>query len=97
MDKRITAYDSTGTRKFQTLVTTSVAGTSTAITANKILLIGSLQAHFVQFGANPVATASTASFVLPANTTMMFNFTSGQKVGVVSHTGTAYLTIVDMD
>jgi hypothetical protein len=97
MDKRITAYDSTGTSKFQTLVTTAAASTSTAITANRILLIGSLQAQFIRFGANPVASISTASFVLPANTTMMFNFTSGEKISAVSHTGTAYLTIVDMD
>jgi hypothetical protein len=97
MDKRITAYDITGTKKFQTLVTTAVASTSTAITANRILLVSSLQAHYIQFGANPVATASTASFVIPANTTMMFNFKSGEKVSAVSHTGTAYLTIVDMD
>ena len=96
MDKRITAYDSTGTRKFQTLLTTTV-NTSTAITSNRILIIGSLQANFIQFGANPVASVSTASFVLPANTTMMFNFVSGEKVSAVSHTGTAYVTIVDMD
>ena len=96
MDKRITAYDSTGTRKFQTLLTTTV-NTSTAITSNRILIIGSLQANFIQFGANPVASVSTASFVLPANTTMMFNFVSGEKVSAVSHTGAAYITIVDMD
>jgi hypothetical protein len=96
MDKRITAYDTSGTRKFQTLVTTAV-NTSTAITANKILIIGSLNANFIQFGANPVASVSTASFVLPANTTMMFNFVSGEKVSAVSHTGSAYITIVDMD
>jgi hypothetical protein len=96
MDKRITAYDTSGTRKFQTLVTTAV-NTSTAITANRILIIGSLQANFIQFGANPVASVSTASFVLPANTTMMFNFVSGEKVSAVSHTGSAYVTIVDMD
>jgi len=97
MDKRITAYDTNGTAKFTTLVTTAAVSTSSAITANRILLIGSLQAQFIQFGVNPVATASTASFVLPANTTMMFNFTSGEKISAVSHTGTAYLTIVDMD
>ena len=96
MDKRITAYDSTGTRKFQTLLTTTV-NTSTAITSNRILIIGSLQANFIQFGANPVASVSTASFVLPANTTMMFNFVSGEKVSAVSHAGAAYITIVDMD
>lgn len=96
MDKRITAYDSTGTRKFQTLLTTTV-NTSTAITSNRILIIGSLQPNFIQFGANPVASVSTASFVLPANTTMMFNFVSGEKVSAVSHTGSAYITIVDMD
>ena len=96
MDKRITAYDTSGTRKFQTLVTTTV-NTSTAITSNRILIIGSLQANFIQFGANPVASVSTASFVLPANTTMMFNFVSGEKVSAVSHTGSAYITIVDMD
>jgi hypothetical protein len=28
---------------------------------------------------------------------MMFNFTSGEKVSAISHTGTAYITIVDMD
>ena len=96
MDKRITAYDSTGTRKFQTLLTTTV-NTSTAITSNRILIIGSLQANFIQFGANPTASISTSSFILPANTTMMFNFVSGEKVSAVSHTGTAYVTIVDMD
>ena len=96
MDKRITAYDSTGTRKFQTLLTTTV-NTSTAITSNRILIIGSLQANFIQFGANPTASISTSSFILPANTTMMFNFTSGEKVSAISHTGTAYITIVDMD
>ena len=97
MDKRITAYDTAGAAKFQTLVTTAAVSTSSAITASKILLIGSLQANFIQFGSNPTASLSTSSFVLPANTTMMFNFTSGQKISAVSHTGTAYLTIVDMD
>lgn len=96
MDKRITAYDTSGTRKFQTLLTTTV-NTSTAITSNRILIIGSLQANFIQFGANPTASISTSSFILPANTTMMFNFVSGEKVSAVSHTGTAYVTIVDMD
>jgi hypothetical protein len=28
---------------------------------------------------------------------MMFNFVSGEKVSAVSHTGAAYITIVDMD
>jgi hypothetical protein len=96
MDKRITAYEDDGTtKKFQTLVTTSPGAVSTAITANKILITSGLQANFIEFGSAP--TATTSSFVLPANTSMQFNFVSGQKVSALSHTGIAYVTIVDMD
>jgi hypothetical protein len=92
MDKVITAYDA-NVASFQTLVTTS-ANTSTVINGIRILITAGAQAQFVEFGDDP--TATTASFIIPANQALQFNFVSGQKVSALSHTGTGYVTIVNM-
>ena len=96
MDKRIRAYEDDGTtKKFQTLTTTTPGAVSTAITASRIMITSGVQANFIEFGDDP--TATTSSFVIPAGASLQFNFVSGQKVSALSHTGSAHVTIVDMD
>ena len=92
MDKVIPAY-ANGTPSFQTLIT-STANTSTAINASRILITAGAYAQFVEFGTAP--TATTASFCIPANNTLQFNFVSGQKVSALGHQAGGYVTIVNM-
>jgi hypothetical protein len=49
----------------------------------------------VQFGTAPGVTTSNG-FVIPSNTSMIFNFKSGNKVAVVS-TAASQMSILDLD
>jgi hypothetical protein len=93
MDKKIALYRD-GVATFQTLSTTTASSQSTAIAADRIMIVTSAP-HFIEFGTNP--TATTSSFVLPADTPLQFHFVRGEKVAARSHSGTGHLTIVDLD
>lgn len=89
-------YNSTGTVKFQTLLTGAASVTSGAIDARRITISSNSVAHFVAFGTSTV-TASTSSFVVPANSTLDFNFVSGQYVAAIAASGSGYISILDSD
>lgn len=55
---------------------------SGAITAAVVRLVSSTDCH-VKFGANPTAAADGASMFLPANSPEYFQFSSGNKIGVI--------------
>ena len=79
---------------FQTVSVSGTSAQSTAITARRIVITTNTIAVFVKFGTNP--TATTADFLIPANTTMYFNFKTGDKVAVISSTTTS-ISILDQD
>ena len=80
--------------KFQTISTSNTSVQSTAITARRILITTGSQTTFVEFGANP--TASVTDFVIPADSQMIFNFKSGNKVAVFT-SSQSYTSILDLD
>jgi hypothetical protein len=99
MDKKISLYvvnvnGATSTAKYQTIATTTTSAQSTAVSSSRIIIVGSA-AHFIAFGTDPIAT--TSSFVLPADTPMQFNFVSGDKIAARTHSGSGYISIVDLD
>lgn len=82
------------TAKFQTISTNGSSVASNAITARRILITTGTQATYVAFGTAP--TASVSTFVVPANSQMIFNFKSGNKVAVYTVTQ-SYTSILDLD
>lgn len=80
--------------KFQTISTNNTSVQSTTITARRILITTGTQPSFIEFGANP--TASAVDFLVPANSQMTFNFKSGNKVAVFT-TSQSYTSILDLD
>ena len=91
----ITTGTTTGTNKYQTVaLTANTVSTSTAVTARRILITTGASTTFVVFGANPVA--STTGFQIPANSEMIFNFRSGDKVSAISASSGA-ISILDLD
>lgn len=82
------------TANFQTIAVSGTSAQSTAITARRILITTNTLAVFVKFGSNP--TATTSDFLVPANTTMYFNFKTGDKVAVISSAATS-ISILDQD
>lgn len=95
MSRYITFYTSTGTSKFTTLAT-NVASVSTATLGRRLTLLTGNQTHFVAFGTSTV-TASTSSAVIPANSIIDLNITTGTHIAVLSPGGASYITIVDAD
>jgi hypothetical protein len=86
MSRYHTLYASnSATPKFTTLQT-GAASVNTAITARRI----------TAFGTGTVA-ATTASCVVPANSMMDFNVTTGTHVAFISPTGLGYVTLIDAD
>lgn len=81
--------------KFQTLATSSTSTLSSAITGRRIAITTGNLAHSVQFGASPAVTTANG-FVIPANTVMIFNFKSGNKVAAAA-IGASQMSIVDLD
>jgi hypothetical protein len=99
MDKRITLYTSTGTARYQNVVFSSVAATtSTAIYSSRVLItVAGASAGmitYLAFGTNP--TASTSGFAFPSNIPLEFNFNSGDKVSVLASAGTGVISIVPL-
>jgi hypothetical protein len=95
MSQYYTPYDlADDSVRFQTISTNNSSTQSTTITARRILITTGTQATYVEFGANP--TASVADFVVPANSQMIFNFKSGNKVAVFT-TSQSYTSILDLD
>lgn len=95
MSRYHTLYTSTGTAKFQTLATNAVS-TATQLAARRITLFTGATPQFVAFGTSTVA-ATTSSAVVPANSAIDYNFSTGQYVAVLSSTGTSFVTILDSD
>ena len=94
MDKKLALYDIDGNAKFQTIATSSSSVQSSAIDADKIMIIACEESHFVAFGSNP--TATTSSFIIPQDTPLQFNFKKGDKVAARSHNGNGHITILKM-
>ena len=96
MDKRITLYANTSSRWQNVVVGSAAATTSTAINASQILInVGgpsSTAFVYLAFGTNP--TASTSGFVVPSNSSMLFNFEPGDKVSVLGSAGSGVISIV---
>ena len=76
-------------------LTGSTVSTSTAITARRILITNGAAPTFVAFGPAPVVSA-TSGFQLPANSAMIFNFESGNKVAAISGSNNL-ISILDLD
>lgn len=94
MSRYHTLYNA-GAAKFTTLPTGAVS-TSTAITGRRITVLTNGTSHFMAFGTSAVA-ATTSSCVIPANTTLDFNFTTGTHVAFLAASGSAYVTVIDAD
>ena len=95
MSQYFTPYSlSDDSAKYQTISTNNTSVQSTAITARRIMITTGVQATYVDFGANP--TASVAKYVIPANSQMIFNFKTGNKVAVFTATQ-SYTSILDLD
>lgn len=95
MSRYLTPYTNTGTAKFTTLVTGG-ASASAAVTARRITVLVGATPHFMAFGTSTVA-ATTSSLVLPANSYLDFNVTTGTHVAVLCSSGASTVTILDAD
>lgn len=84
----------TDTGQFQTISTSNASVASNAIVARRIMITTGAATTFIAFGSAP--TASVSSFVVPANSSMIFNFKSGNKVAVFTSTQ-SYTSILDLD
>lgn len=86
----------TNVSKCQTIgLTANTMATSQAFTARRILITNGASVAFVAFGPNPSVAINTG-FQLPANSAIMFNFKTGDKVAVIAGAGSA-VSIVDLD
>lgn len=91
----IQTIEGTDTVKFQTLATSSTVSVSNAFTSRRILITTGNLAHYVQFGTAPGVTTANG-FIVPANTTMIFNFKSGNKVAAAAVAASS-MSILDLD
>jgi hypothetical protein len=91
----IQTIDGADTIKFQTIATSSTASVSSAFASRRILITTGNVAHSVQFGSAPGVTTANG-FVIPANTSMIFNFKSGNKVAVAA-IAASQCSILDLD
>ena len=82
------------TAKYQTISTNGSSVASSAISARRIMITTGTQATYVDFGSTP--TAAVTTYVVPANSQMIFNFKSGNKVAVYTATQ-SYTSILDLD
>lgn len=95
MSQYLTPFSiSDNSANFQTIAVSGTSAQSAAITARRIVITTNTLAVFVKFGTNP--TATTSDYLVPANTTMYFNFKTGDKVAVIS-SGNTSISIVDQD
>jgi hypothetical protein len=84
----------TDTAKYQTISTNNASVASTAIESRRILITTGTATTFINFGSTP--TAAVTNYVVPANSQMIFNFKSGNKVAVFTATQ-SYTSILDLD
>lgn len=91
---RIDEASGTDSAKFQTISTSNASVASNAIVARRIMITTGGATTFISFGTAP--TASVSSYVVPANSSMIFNFKSGNKVAVFTSTQ-SYTSILDLD
>ena len=82
------------TAKYQTLSTNNASVQTTAITGRRIMITTGAQATYILFGTNP--TAAVTTYVVPANSQMIFNFKTGNKVAVYTATQ-SYTSVLDLD
>jgi hypothetical protein len=94
MSRYHTLYNA-GAPKFITMVTGAIS-TSTAIISRRITVLTNATAHFMAFGTSTIA-ATTSSCVIPANTVLDFNFTTGTHVAFIAASGAATVTVIDAD
>lgn len=94
MSRYHTLY-SGGTTKFTTLQV-GATSTSTSISARRLTIVTGSQSPFIAFGTSTVA-ATTSSCVVPANSMMDFNVTTGTHVAFISPAGLSYVTVIDAD
>ena len=90
----IQTLDGIDSVKFQTISTNGASVQSTAISSRRILVTTGPVTTFIEFGTNP--TAGATDFVVPANSQMIFNFKSGNKVAVYT-ASQSYTSILDLD
>ena len=95
MERKIPLYWSNGNPRFQTVVTTTSTRQTSAISANKVLVVLTGDHHWVAFGSNPTATSS--SFAMPDSTSFVFEFTPGNKVAAMTHSAEGTITVVNLD
>jgi hypothetical protein len=81
--------------KFTTLQTNATTSVKTSITGRRITVL-TIGAHFMAMGTSTV-TATTSSCVIPNNSYLDFNMTTGTHVAFLSHAGAAHVTIIDAD
>ena len=90
----IQLLDGTDATKYQTISTNNTSVVSSAITARRILITTGSQTTYIEFGTSP--SAGVTKYVVPANSQMIFNFKSGNKVAVYTATQ-SYTSILDLD
>lgn len=96
MSRYHTLYNTAGAAKWTTISTGAVS-TNTSVTARRISVVTYSSPHFVAFGTSTVV-ASTASFIVPANTVLDFNVTSSAThVAAICPAGASYITVLDAD
>lgn len=95
MSRYHTLYSSSLAAKWTTISTGAVS-TNTQVSARRITIATYSSPHFVAFGTSTV-TASTASFIMPANTVLDFNITSATYVAAICPAGASYITVLDAD
>lgn len=97
MSQYLTIHDLTsGNAAYQTIATSGTSAQTSAITARRVMITTGGQVTFIAFGTNPTAVVNS-SFQMPANTTMLFNFRSGDKVAAITGGSAAAITVVDLD
>lgn len=95
MERNISLYWSNGNPRFQTVITTTSTRQTSAINANKVLVILTGDHHWIAFGTNP--TATNTSLAMPDSATLIFDFTPGQKIAAMTHTAEGTITVVNLD
>lgn len=94
MSRYHTLYNA-GSAKFTTLLT-GATSVNTPVSARRITVVTNGTSQFMAFGTSTVV-ATTASCVVPANTMMDFNMTTGTHVAFISPSAAGYVTIIDAD
>ena len=95
MSRYLTLF-ANNTLTYKTLLVGVGTGARTAISARRITIMTDGVSQFMEFGTSTVV-ASTASCVIPANSVVDFNVTTGTHVAFVTASAQGYVTIIDAD